>query len=186
MSGSITPGSSRDAYAFAYNTDWVGRQQQSYRDALRFASCVSRYNSSLVRSAALSDASKPAGRDVLRDITIRQRGCAATPSLMSAAIMRAAFFETAFENGYVTAPVAGLGMFRDEDSELAVSACQLRTAPQAVKTVLSTDPESAAEQQSVAALLAQTRGCGSVIVEDGGATVWRLALLEAASRATNG
>jgi hypothetical protein len=135
----------------------------------------------LVRSAAVASGARADGLDTLQEISRRNRGCAATPELVSATVLRAAFFETALKNGSVDSSADGLGIFKAHDREVAIGRCQLQAAPGAVKEVLATEPESDVEAVAIDRLLAETKGCGTVIVAKGSATVWRLALLEAAS-----
>jgi hypothetical protein len=170
-----------NAYSYRFARDWAG-EYQSYRDALRFASCVARFNKELVRSAAIMDAGKPEGLEFLQQVSRRNPGCATNSGAVSASVLHAAFFETAFKNGYLGASPAGLGVFLDQDREVAIGRCQFDAAPQSVQDVLRTEPESEAEAAAVQKLLSETRSCGRVTVTSNGATVWRLALLEAAAR----
>ena len=166
-------------YDYKFARDWAG-EGQSYRTALRLASCVARLNKGVAHSAALTDAATQQGVRELQRMSGRNRGCVPAALMMSPIVLRAAFFETAMRHGPV--PTANLGLFRNQDRELAISWCQTMEAPVAAKDVFATQPESAEEEMAIANLLSSTPECGTVVIEKGGATVWRLALLEAAAR----
>ena len=165
---------------------------QNYRMALRFAECVARFNRGTASRMLVASI---AGRDDgvgLRRMAQANQGCATEHSKVHPLLLRAALAETLIEKKSdftETAPRSGSSVgvpdVVDGYPLGMISRCQVKFAPELVAELLSTVPGDRAERDAAESLFGKTPACGTTKLGRLSATAARLALIDAAYRASS-
>ena len=168
--------------------DWRFRESRgsaialSYNSALRFASCVSRFNreaSAAVLGHGLDDLSH---RAKLGQLAADNRACVSEAGAIHPLLLRAAFAEVGLRSSrdLPDNPVLGVPAVVDGYPLARVSHCQAALAPDQVKLLFATRPGTSEEHHLADQLYRTLPQCGT---GDGlgrvEATVARLSLLDA-------
>lgn len=181
---------SNGAFAAWANDEDERYVSNSYRLALRFAECVARFNQDTAGTVLSEQISARGDGIKLRRMAEVNPGCAIEHRKVHPLLLRAALAETLVEgqsSGLATTSDrirVGVPDVVDGYPLSSISRCQIKVAPQLVTALLATEPGGKSEADAAATLFAQTPSCGITSLGRLTPTAARLAVVDAAYRAS--
>ena len=162
----------------------------SYGLALRFAECVARFNQGTASLVLAESIAERADGIKLRRMAQVNPGCAVEHRKVHPLLLRAALAETLVEgkSGKLDSNdqkrKVGVPDVVDGYPVSMISRCQVSVAPSLVADLLATEPGGQAERDAAARLFADTPACGITKLGRLTPTAARLAVVDAAYRAS--
>lgn len=172
---------------------WYTEQQEkvlSYRydKSLKFAECVSRFNSEAADKILEAPIGGQQDHAALARLAEANRGCVIELNWVHPLLLRAALAETRLRNsasdatGAVEPHSVGVPEIVDGYPVAAISRCQVQYAPELVSALLATRPGEETERAAAKELFANTPQCGASKLGRLTATAARLAVIDAVYR----
>lgn len=151
-----------------------------YTNALRFASCVAKFDQSAASAVTAADAGSDSEARAIRELMRRYKTCAATRDSVPPMVVRGAIAETLWKQAganpnpskrdsveiaevesFIKASPKGEASVKTAGMPLSwVSRCQVMALPNKAAEILAAEPGSAKEKAEAETLYANSRVCG--------------------------